>query len=107
MNPPILKDDGPWQRSDVPPNVRCGDDVMITGRFAFKRFRTRHDPGLIIGSHCTMDGVQFALGPDGKAEIGEYCYFTNAVLLCELELKIGNFVAIGWNSVITDSDFHP
>ena len=33
--------------------------------------------------------------------------FTNAVLLCELELRIGSYVVIGWNTVIADTDFHP
>jgi acetyltransferase-like isoleucine patch superfamily enzyme len=35
------------------------------------------------------------------------CYFTNAVLLCELEIVIGNYVLIGWNATIADTDFHP
>ena len=39
--------------------------------------------------------------------IGDYCYFTNAVLLCELEIQIGSYVLIGWNTTITDTDFHP
>ena len=54
-----------------------------------------------------MDGVQFALGEDARVEIGDYCYFTNAVLLCELELRVGNYVVIGWNTTIADTDFHP
>ena len=54
-----------------------------------------------------MDGVHFALGEEGRVEIGDYCYFTNAVLLCELELRIGNYVVIGWNATIADTDFHP
>jgi len=39
--------------------------------------------------------------------IGDYCYFTNVVLLCELEVRIGNYVVIGWNATLADSDFHP
>jgi len=54
-----------------------------------------------------MDGVHFALGKEGRVEIGKYCYFTNAVLLCELEFRIGNYVVIGWNATIADTDFHP
>lgn len=54
-----------------------------------------------------MDGVHFAVGPNGRVKIGNFCYFTNAVLLCELELQIGNHVMIGWNSTIADTDFHP
>jgi acetyltransferase-like isoleucine patch superfamily enzyme len=54
-----------------------------------------------------MDGVHFAVGEQGRVEIGDYCYFTNAVLLCESELIIGSYVVIGWNATIADTDFHP
>jgi acetyltransferase-like isoleucine patch superfamily enzyme len=54
-----------------------------------------------------MDGVHFAVGKEGLISIGDYCYFTNATLLCELELRIGSYVMIGWNASIADSDFHP
>ncbi len=54
-----------------------------------------------------MDGVHFDLGAGGRMRIGNYCYFTNAVLLCELEIIVGNYVLIGWNTTVTDTDFHP
>jgi acetyltransferase-like isoleucine patch superfamily enzyme len=91
----------------LPPNVRVGANTMITGELAFKRFRSLEENALVIGAHCTMDGVHFALGEKGRVQMGDYCYFTNAVLLCELELRIGNYVVIGWNATIADTDFHP
>src|SRR5262245_17540533 len=97
----------PWREGALPSNVRVGANSIIAGAYAFKRFRSRRDPGLIIGSHCTMDGVHFALGEQGRVAIGDYCYFTNAVLLCEEALSIGNYVVIGWNATIADTDFHP
>jgi acetyltransferase-like isoleucine patch superfamily enzyme len=96
-----------WSHGTLPSNVSAGIDTTISGEVAFKRFRSRHAPGLIIGAHCTMDGVQFAVGERGVIQIGDYCYFTNAVLLCELELRIGNYVVLGWNTTIADTDFHP
>jgi acetyltransferase-like isoleucine patch superfamily enzyme len=54
-----------------------------------------------------MDGVHFDLGTKGKVRIGSFCYFTNAVLLCELEMQIGSYVVIGWNATLADTDFHP
>ena len=54
-----------------------------------------------------MDGAHFAVGEEGCVEIGDYCYFTNAVLLCEEALRIGDYVVIGWNATIADTDFHP
>jgi acetyltransferase-like isoleucine patch superfamily enzyme len=84
-----------------------GPNSLINGSLAFKRFHSRRDPGLTIGVCSTMDGVHFAVGEQGYVEIGDYCYFTSAVILCELEVRIGNYVVIGWNASITDTDFHP
>jgi acetyltransferase-like isoleucine patch superfamily enzyme len=97
----------PWAEGKLPANVRVGPSSVIAGAYAFKRFRSRLNPALVIGSHCTMDGTHFALGEQGCVEIGDYCYFTNAVLLCEERLEIGNYVVIGWNATIADTDFHP
>ena len=98
----------PIQHPGVPPaNVRLGPNTLVTGDLSFKRFRNNEPDALVIGANCTMDGVHFALGEKGRVQIGDYCYFTNAVLLCELEMRIGNYVVIGWNATIADSDFHP
>jgi acetyltransferase-like isoleucine patch superfamily enzyme len=96
-----------WSHGVLPGNVTAGVNTAISGEIAFKRFRSRREPALVIGAHCTMDGVQFAIGERGIVTIGDYCYFTNAILLCELELRMGNYVVIGWNTTIADTDFHP
>jgi acetyltransferase-like isoleucine patch superfamily enzyme len=98
---------GRWTSGPLPPNVRAGHASVITGDLAFKRFHATDPDALVVGHHCTMDGVHFDLGANGKVLIGNYCYFTNAVLLCELEVRVGNYVLIGWNTTITDTDFHP
>jgi acetyltransferase-like isoleucine patch superfamily enzyme len=98
---------GRWLNGTLPLSVRAGQGTVITGDLAFKRFHSLRDPALLIGTHTTLDGVHFALGVDGYVEIGDYCYLTNVVLLCDLELRIGNYVIIGWNATIADTDFHP
>jgi acetyltransferase-like isoleucine patch superfamily enzyme len=98
---------GSWTEGPPPANVRLGTNTLISGGNAFKRFHSRLDPALIIGEHGTMDGVHFALGESARVTIGNYCYFTNALLLCELELRIGNYVVMGWNATLADTDFHP
>ena len=98
---------GQWIDGKLPPNVRLGANTIITGDLAFKRFHSRQKPALMVGAHCTLDGVHFDVGEKGRVEIGDYCYFTNALLLCELEVKIGSYVVIGWNTTIADTDFHP
>lgn len=98
---------GHWVNGELPENVRVGSNTVITADYAFKRFLSKRNPALNIGGDCTMEGVHFAIGESGQIEIGDYCYFTNAVLLCELEIKIGSYVVIGWNATIADTDFHP
>ncbi len=99
--------DAPWTHDRLPPNVKIGPNTIISGLHAFKRFTSLKENGLTIGSHCTMDNVQFAIGQSGEVSIGDYNYFTSVVLLCECDLRIGNYVMIGWNTTITDADFHP
>jgi acetyltransferase-like isoleucine patch superfamily enzyme len=98
---------GVWTDGELPARVLAGAGTVINGTGAFKRLRSRRQPAVVIGALCTMDGVQFAVGEDGALQIGDYCYFTNAVLLVEQELKIGSYVVIGWNATIADTDFHP
>lgn len=98
---------GTWSDGTLPANVVLGARTLVTGAGAFRRFMSTGDRALSIGSDCTMDGVQFALGAEARVSIGDYCYFTNVVLLSELELRIGSYVVIGWNTTITDTDFHP
>jgi acetyltransferase-like isoleucine patch superfamily enzyme len=107
ISPPQPAPASGWTKGPLPENVHIGENTLITADYAFKRFLSKQPQALVIGSNCTMDGVHFAIGREGRVSIGEYCYFTNAVLLCELELRIGNYVIIGWNATIADTDFHP
>jgi acetyltransferase-like isoleucine patch superfamily enzyme len=47
------------------------------------------------------------MGEEARIEIGNFCHFTEIFLLCELELRVGNYVVIGWHTTVTDADFHP
>jgi acetyltransferase-like isoleucine patch superfamily enzyme len=98
---------GRWLDGKLPNNVILGANTVGRGDLAFKRFHSQEKPAVVVGQHCTLDGVHFALGQNACAQIGDYCCFSNAVLLCELELRIGNYVIIGWNATIADTDFHP
>jgi acetyltransferase-like isoleucine patch superfamily enzyme len=106
-NSPSALSPGRWTQGKPPANVRLGLNTILTDDLAFKRFHSQAPEALVIGSHCTMDGVHFDLGERAHMVIGDYCYFTNAVLLCELEVRIGSYVVIGWNTTISDTDFHP
>jgi acetyltransferase-like isoleucine patch superfamily enzyme len=98
---------GYWADGTLPDNVRAGAGTVITDHLAFKRFHSKLPEAVVIGSCCTIDGAHFAMGEDGRVKIGDYCYLTSVVLLCELEIQIGSYVVLGWNTTIADTDFHP
>ena len=98
---------GCWTEGALPNNVRVGQGTVITDALAFKRFHSLLPEAVVIGSNSTLDGVHFAVGEAGKVRIGDFCYFTSVVLLCELEIQIGSYVVLGWNTTIADTDFHP
>lgn len=106
-DPAVMLTPGSWTEGELPANVRVGPNTVITGNLAFKRFYSQQEDALLIGSHCSLQGVHFAVGAEGRIEIGDYCYLKDAVLLAELELRIGNYVVMGWNVTIADTDFHP
>lgn len=96
-----------WDSGPVPSTVRVGTNTRINGQHAFRRIRATAADALVIGSNTTIDGVQFSIGPDARVSVGDYCCFTAAVIMCECSISIGNYVLIGFNAVIADSDFHP
>lgn len=98
---------GYWTDGDLPANVQVGDGTVISGGMAFQRFRGDHRDALKIGQNCTIDGPSLAVGKTGRLTIGDYCYLMAPILLCEVEIQIGSYVVIGWNTTIADTDFHP
>jgi acetyltransferase-like isoleucine patch superfamily enzyme len=100
-------DAGSWVDGELPENCVLGAGTIIRGPHAFKRFRSRVPDALTIGANGLFDGVHFALGAAARIRVGDHCYFTDSILLAELELVIGSYVVIGWNATIADTDFHP
>lgn len=98
---------GRWMSGEPPFGVVMGNGTLITGPKAFGRYKAVASDALTIGQLCTMDGVHFALGREGRVTIGDACSFYGSLILCEKEVRIGRFVVMGWNVVISDSDFHP
>jgi acetyltransferase-like isoleucine patch superfamily enzyme len=90
-----------------PANVRLGQDSRISGPDAFKRYFSKREIGLSLGERSWADGAKFAVGADGIVAIGSDCYLNDCILLAELEIRIGDHVMIGWNTTVSDSDFHP
>src|SRR5258706_15769587 len=96
---------GKFIDGQLPPNVRLGGNTLLKGEQAFTRFHSQLGTALTIGDHCTMDGVQFALHEDARITIGDYCYFPNCLLMCEMEIGFGNYFLLGWKNAISHRVF--
>lgn len=102
-----MADPGIFRDGKLPAGATLGTGTIVTGGRAFARFFAKRADALAIGQHCTLDGVTFAVGKAGRLVIGDHCYATGAVLLSELDVRIGNRVMLAWNVTISDTDFHP
>jgi acetyltransferase-like isoleucine patch superfamily enzyme len=101
------REPGRWSDGQLPASIRLGPGSLLTGEHALRRFRSKLDPAVEAGSNTTLHGVHLAVGESGRVTIGDWCHLSSVMLLCEAEIRIGNYVAIGWNTAIADSDFHP
>jgi acetyltransferase-like isoleucine patch superfamily enzyme len=90
---------------EQPPNIRIGPGSQVVGYW--HKFHSKRDPALVVGENTTVDSTHFSFGPKGYVTIGDYCYVSSVLLMSELEIRIGNYVLLGWNVAIADSDFHP
>ena len=100
MNSPVV-------REVLPPNVRVGAGTEVLGEKIFRRFFSECDPAIVMGEQCYFDGVQLALGKRATLRVGNYVYAANMIMLAEQEIQIGDYVCIGFNVVLADTDFHP
>jgi len=96
-----------WSKGELPLNVQLGEGSRIRGAQAFKRFFSQTPHALTLGDYSSAVDVDFAIGPNGRIGIGKYCYLNDCVLLSEQEIRIGNYVMIGWGTTVSDTDFHP
>jgi acetyltransferase-like isoleucine patch superfamily enzyme len=102
-----MSDTKHWLQDDLPENVELGKDSLIIGSEIFKRFHSELSNAITIGNSSTLHQPHFALGKQARLIIGDHSFLDNTILLGEQKISIGNYVVIGWNTTITDSDFHP
>jgi len=104
----ILEYIGGWDHRDLPSNIRIGARCFLERKASFDRFRSLHDPGLVLG-----DGVkvytwsEFNVEPAGQVVIGDRTVLVGAVLMCAEAISIGRNVSVSYHVTIADSDFHP
>ena len=91
----------------LPANVRLGPTPAFRGPTRSSVSSRGANVALSLGERSRADGAKFAIGAEGCVAIGSDCYLNDCILLAEQEIRIGNYVMIGWNTTVSDSDFHP
>jgi acetyltransferase-like isoleucine patch superfamily enzyme len=99
---------GGWDYATLPPNVRLGTNCYLEDRSLFQRFRSKRDPGLVLGNRVrAFTWTRFTVEPEGALVIGDDTTLVGAIFWCAQSITVGRRVLISYNVMIADSDFHP
>lgn len=99
---------GTWDYATLPHNVRLGEGCYLESKSSFRRFRSKQDPGLVLGDRVRVyTWTAFTVEAEGAIHVGDDSLLIGAIFWCGDEIVIGKRVTISYNVVLADSDFHP
>ncbi|HUP48542.1 MAG TPA: DapH/DapD/GlmU-related protein [Thermoanaerobaculia bacterium] len=104
---PGVKLEGDWFPGAIPSNIRVGRGCVVDSSFCFKHFFARGETGLVIGDDVTFWRTSLAVEENGRLEIGDQCYLSNASIVCATRITLGSRVFVAGGATIADADFHP
>jgi acetyltransferase-like isoleucine patch superfamily enzyme len=85
-----------------------GEGCYLEDRSLFQRFRSKQDPGLVLGSRVrAYTWTRFTVEPEGVLVIGDDTTLAGAIFWCARSITVGMRVLVSYNVMIADSDFHP
>lgn len=98
-----------WDDRPLPPNVQMASDCRLERRReTFERFRSRRDPGLVLGPRVrAYTWTTFSVEADGLVEVGADSILVGVAFMAFERISVGRRVLLSYNVVIADSDFHP
>ena len=100
---PILTHD--WFPRELPPGLTLGERSFLYSSFAFLHARPQAANTVRVGDDTGIyNGTFFEMGAAARVAIGSYSTVVGAILRVEEELRIGNYVFIAHEVVISDCD---
>jgi hypothetical protein len=74
---------GDWDYASLPAGIRIGQGCFLERRDSFGRFRSRRDPGLVLGDRVrVLTWTIFNVEPDGMVSIGDDTFLAGATFMC-------------------------
>ena len=93
-----------WYDGVIPDNVVFDDTNVIDSSHSFLRFKSRMSDALTLGRRTAIySGSGFDLGPDARVRIGAFTMINNVQIICDEEIRIGDYGLISWNVVLMDN----
>lgn len=93
-----------WYAGTIPDNVVLEDDTYIETSLSFKLYHSQAPVGLQLSRGAAVyKDTMFDLGSRAQVQVGEYALIHGARIVCDAELKIGNYVLISWQVVLMDT----
>jgi len=90
-----------WYPEPLPDNVKIGPRSWLYSTYAFRHYRSTRPVGVRIGHDTGVyNGTFFDLGPEGEAEVGDYCTLVGAILSTNSRVEIGDYALISHEVVI-------
>jgi len=95
-----------WWPDPLPAGVAIGARTWFYSSFAFLHCHSRRPVPLRVGEACSINvATQFALGPYGEVEVGDYTTLNGSLIAINGRLQIGAHGMIGYDTVIADDLF--
>jgi acetyltransferase-like isoleucine patch superfamily enzyme len=93
-----------WFQGTIPNNAVIDETAYIETTFSFYLYRSIAEAGVRMGKGAsTYLGTMFDVGVQGKVTLGDYTLVHGARIVCDSEIKIGDYVFISWNVVLMDT----
>ena len=93
-----------WYPGTIPDNAFIDETAYVETTFSFYLYRSLAEHGVRIGKGAsTYLGTMFDIGTYGKVNLGDYTLVHGARIICDSEIKIGDYVFISWNVVLMDT----
>jgi acetyltransferase-like isoleucine patch superfamily enzyme len=93
-----------WYPGTIPDNVVLEDDTYIETSLSFKLCRSQAPVALRLGRGAAIyKDTMLDLGSRAEVQVGEYALIHGARIVCNAQLKIGNYALISWQVVLMDT----
>jgi acetyltransferase-like isoleucine patch superfamily enzyme len=92
-----------WFPRDLPAGLEMGQRSLLASSYSF--LHCAQSATIRIGNDTGIyQDTFFELGTAARVEIGDYCTLVGAILCVQSNLRIGNYVLIAHEVVITDRE---